>query len=353
MKKIVFALTAALAIAGCSADKASRQWTGEEATKWYDAQGWLSGCDYIPASAINQIEMWSEATWDPSRIDEELGWAQELGFNTMRVFLSSVVYQNDPSGLKTRMDEFLGICDRHGIRPLFVFFDDCWDPESSYGPQRAPKPGVHNSGWVQDPSAARRADTTVLYPQLEAYVKDIVRTFRGDRRVLLWDLYNEPGNSDYLDSSIPLVKNAFRWAREAGNTQPLTVGVWKKDFAALNALSLSVSDVVSFHSYTGKVDVMQQAIDTLKAYGRPVISTEYMARTRGCTFQKMMPLLKKNNVGAINWGFVAGKTNTIFAWRTPLPDVAEPEVWFHDILRQDHTPFDPEEIEVIKACNGK
>ena len=338
--------------AACSV-KPSHRWTSEEANKWYEGQGWLSGCDYIPASAINQIEMWSGSTWDPSRIDEELGWAEELGFNTMRVFLSSVVYANDPAGMKSRMKEFLSICDRHGIKPLFVFFDDCWDPESAYGPQRAPKPGIHNSGWVQDPSAARRADTTVLYKELEAYVKDIVGTFRNDSRILLWDLYNEPGNRGHKDSSIPLVRNAFRWAREAGNTQPLTVGVWHGDFKALNALQLAESDVVSYHNYSGEIEIQQHAIDTLKAYGRPVINTEYMARTRGCTFQKIMPLLKENNVAAINWGFVSGKTNTIFAWNTPLPDVEEPEVWFHDIFRQDHTPFDPEEIEVIKRCNGK
>ena len=212
MKKILL-LSAVVLVAACSGKQEvtpTSQWTPVQAQEWYDAQPWLSGCDYIPSSAINQIEMWSEATYDPKQIDKELGWAEELGFNTMRVFLSSVVYRNDPEGLKSRMDDFLGICNRHGIRPLFVFFDDCWDPESAYGPQRAPKPGVHNSGWVQDPSKDLRADTTALFPVLEAYIKDIVGTFRGDERILLWDLYNEPGNSGYEDSSIPLVKNVFR-----------------------------------------------------------------------------------------------------------------------------------------------
>ena len=356
MKKILL-LSAVVLVAACSGEQEvtpTSQWTPVQAQEWYDAQPWLSGCDYIPASAINQIEMWSEATYDPKQIDKELGWAEELGFNTMRVFLSSVVYRNDPEGLKSRMDDFLGICNRHGIRPLFVFFDDCWDPESSYGPQRAPKPGVHNSGWVQDPSKDLRADTTALYPVLEAYVKDIVGTFRGDGRILLWDLYNEPGNSGYEDSSIPLVKNVFRWAREGGVSQPLSVGVWKKSLGALNAVQLAESDIITYHCYSGDLEKQQEAIDTLlRRFGRPIINTEYMARTRGCTFQKVMPLLKENHVGAINWGFVSGKTNTIFAWDTPLPDVAEPEVWFHDIFRQDHTPFSEEEIAVIRQCNGK
>ena len=54
-------------------------------------------------------------------------------------------------------------------------------------------------------------------------------------------------------------------------------------------------------------------------------------------------------VGAINWGLVAGKTNTIFAWDTPLPDVAEPSLWFHDIFRSDGTPYSTEEVECIRS----
>lgn len=351
--KLIPALLCAIVAVGCTSNVIPTRWTPERAQEWYSALPWLSGCDYIPASAINQIEMWSADTYDPARIDTELGWAEELGFNTMRVYLSSVVYAHDPEGLKTRLDDFLTICDKHGIRPVLVFFDDCWNPESAYEKQPDPKPGIHNSGWVQDPSVSLRADTTALYPALEKYLKDIVGTFKDDQRVLLWDLYNEPGNSGHKETSIPLVKNAFRWAREAGPSQPLSVGVWNDSLKELNEVQLALSDVTTYHNYSGDLEDQQNAIDTLKAYGRPVLNTEYMARTRGCTFQKVMPLLKENNVAAINWGFVSGKTNTIFAWDTPLPEVEEPEVWFHDIFRQDHTPFSEEEIAVIKECNKR
>ena len=80
------------------------------------------------------------------------------------------VYKNDPDGMIDRMDDFLSICNKHGIRPMFVIFDDCWNPESYYGKQPDPKPGVHNSGWVQDPSVSLRADTTALFMDLEKYV---------------------------------------------------------------------------------------------------------------------------------------------------------------------------------------
>lgn len=345
-----FILFVILLIASCAQTPDTR-WTVIKASRWYDSQPWLSGCNYIPSNAINQIEMWSSGTWSPELIDTELSWAEDLGFNTMRVFLSSLVYANDPDGLKSRIDCFLSICDNHGIRPMFVFFDDCWSPESSYGPQPAPKPGVHNSGWVQDPSKERRSKPDITFPELEEYVKDILHTFGHDDRILMWDLYNEPGNSDYNDSSMELLKRVFEWARESAPLQPLTVGVWSRSFPSLNKFQLEASDIISFHDY-GTPGHMTATIDSLSVYGRPMICTEYMARTCGSLFADIMPILKERNVAAINWGFVSGKTNTIFSWDNPMPDTKEPPVWFHDIFRPDHTPFDEKEIQIIKDCNG-
>lgn len=336
------------------AQKSFARWSEQKAQLWYKSQPWLAGCNYIPASAINQIEMWSKDTFDPNQIDKELLWAQHLGFNTMRVFLSSVVWQNDAEGMKARMNQFLSICKRHGIRPLFVFFDDCWNAESHYGIQPVPKPGIHNSGWLQDPSVSLRADTVKLYPMLKAYVTDILTTFKKDKRVLLWDLYNEPGNSGHDNSSLSLLGRVFQWAREVSPSQPITSGYWNPDLKEISEYQLAYSDIITFHDYDTEKS-QQDRIDLIrKNVGvRPLICTEYMARTRGCKFQNIMPLLKKNNIGAINWGFVAGKTNTIFAWDNPLPNEKEPKVWFHDIYRQDGTPFDKAEIVCIKSLTQK
>ncbi|MBQ9462896.1 MAG: cellulase family glycosylhydrolase [Bacteroidales bacterium] len=352
MKTKLLSVLAIAALTVCSCSQPHGRWSADKANKWYSAQPWLSGCNYIPCDAINQIEMWSADSWSPAQIEKELGWAADsLGFNTMRVFLSSVVYANDPDGLKTRMDEFLKICDRYDIMPMFVFFDDCWNSDSSYGLQPAPKPGIHNSGWVQDPSKDRRADTLATWPELEKYVKDIIGSFRLDNRILMWDLYNEPGNSGHGYESFPLLKNAFKWAREAAPAQPLTVGVWTASLPNFNAYQLENSDIISFHDYGGP-ERMTATIDSLERRGRPLVCTEYMARTRGSLFTTVMPILKERNVAAINWGFVAGKTNTIFAWDTPLPELSEPPVWFHDIYRPDGSVYDPEEIAIIRRCNA-
>jgi hypothetical protein len=326
------------------------RWSVQKAQTWYQSQPWLAGSNYIPASAINQIEMWSRDSFDHKQIEKELAWAKGLGFNTMRVFLSSVVWRNDAKGMKARMNQFLDMCQKNGIRPLFVFFDDCWNAESSYGKQPEPKSGIHNSGWVQDPSVSLRADTVKLYSDLSNYVKDILTTFKNDKRILLWDLYNEPGNSSHGNSSLPLLRKVFEWAREVEPSQPVSSGYWDPSLKEISQFQLSHSDVITYHDYDQPAG-QQDRIKTLrKSTGnRPLLCTEYMARTRGCKFQNVMPILKENGVAAINWGFVSGKTNTIFAWDTPLPGVQEPKVWFHDIYRQDGTPFDQAEIDCIKG----
>lgn len=327
-----------------------QRWTEDQANEWYAQLPWLIGCNYIPATAINQIEMWSKATYDPMQIDKELGWAEKLGFNTLRVFLSSVVWQHSPSELKDNMKDFLNICQRHGIKPFFVFLDDNWLPESSYGRQPAPKPGVHNSGWVKDPAISLRSDTAKLYPMLRRYMIDVISSFRNDDRILMWDIYNEPGAQHIGVVSLDLLKHTYQWAREAKPTQPITSCICEMgaENVKLQAYQLTHNDVNTYHNYKDAKD-QQEMIKYLRMLDRPLICTEYMARKFDSRFTNVLPVLKANHVGAINWGFVAGKTNTNFAWGDPQPDKREPELWFHDIYRTDGTPFSQEEVDTIKS----
>ncbi len=348
MKKLILSFLLLTAL-NSWAQQPGKQWSVEKANAWYKAHKWLSGANYIPATAINQLEMWQADTFDAKNIDTELGYAENLGFNTMRVFLHSVAWKQDPVGFKKRVNEFLAIADKHHIQPMFVFFDDCWNKEPKPGKQPEPKPGVHNSGWVQDPGQPA-SENEVNFVGLEKYVKDILKTFGKDQRILLWDLYNEPGNSGKGSKSLPLLKKVFAWARAANPSQPVTSGVWDWNLTELNNYQLMHSDIVTYHDYNSEPDHLK-VIKFLKVFNRPLICTEYMARTRNSTFEKVMPMLKKQNVGAINWGFVAGKSNTIYAWDTPIADGSEPKVWFHDIFRKDGSPYKQEEVDVIKQLN--
>lgn len=288
-------------------------------------QRWPVGSNYVPANAINELEMWQADTFDAARIDRELGWAQQLGMTTMRVFLHDLLWQQDAPGFKKRIDIFLGIAAKHGIKPIFVLFDSCWDPNPKLGPQHPPIPGVHNSGWVQSPGTAM--DDPSQYPRLENYVKDIVGQFGHDPRILAWDVWNEPDNpgggdydarepKDKFDRIAQLLPQVFAWARSVSPTQPLTSGVWHDDDwsnpAKLNAVErtqLEQSDVISFHSYDWP-EAFLKRVQQLKHYARPLICTEYMARGAGSTIDGVLPLAKKLDVGMVNWGFVEGKTQT-------------------------------------------
>lgn len=321
-------------------------WSADKANAWYRQQQWMAGANFVPSTAINQLEMWQADTFDPETIDRELGWASGIGFNTMRVFLHSLAYQQDPAGFKQRMNSYLAIADKNNIKTMFVFFDDCWNKVPKSGLQPKPTVGAHNSGWMQDPGDPYSYDSTI-YPRLEKYVKDILSTFRRDKRIIMWDLYNEPGNSGKKISSLPLLKKVFAWARTVNPGQPVTVGLWAWDFYELNAFQAANSDIITYHNYE-ETSLHQRIIELLKTHGKPLICTEYMARTRKSTFQTIMPLLRQHNVGAINWGLVAGKTNTIYAWDNPMPDGSEPKEWFHDVFRKDGTPYRKDEVDMIR-----
>lgn len=334
----------------------SSRWSIEKANAWYARQPWLVGCNFIPSTAINQLEMWQAETFDPATIDRELGWAASIGFNTVRTFLHDLAWEADPAGFKQRIHQFLDIASRHGIRPMLVFFDDCWNSDPKLGPQPAPKPGVHNSGWVQSPGVEVVNCGLSAWGRLETYVKDILSAFAEDERILLWDLYNEPGNSNNKEKSLPLVKAVFKWARAIDPSQPLTVGLWS-DFPKLNQFQLAASDVITFHHYW-EPEKLECEIMKLKSHGRPVICTEWMARTTGSLVKTNLPVFAREDVGCINWGLVAGKTNTIFQWKElntskeSIDSQVGPEVWFHDLLCSDGTPYDLTEIEIFKKLTG-
>lgn len=337
-----------LLVCCCYYTQAQDRWSVQKTSEWYQHQDWLTGANFIPSTAINQLEMWQEETFDTAIINRELGYAEGIGFNIMRVYLHHVAWQQDPEGFKSRLNQYLTISARHQIKTMFVFFDDCWMDTYSAGKQPLPRQSVHNSGWLKDPGS-RIDDTPALMDTLEIYVKDILNTFKDDERILVWDLYNEPGHFKHGDKSWPLLRNVVKWARTVHLDQPITIGLWNPAFSDFNAFQIANSDVISFHNYRDSSSMLQ-AIDTLQAYGRPLLCTEYMKRPNNSTFATIFPILKRNGVAAINWGLVAGKTQTNYPQGNKGGE-AEPEVWYHDIFHKDGTPFDLHEVELIRKLN--
>jgi hypothetical protein len=347
-----------------------QRWTEDKASAWYSAQPWPVGANFLPSNAINELEMWQPETFDPTTIDRELGWAEAIGMNTMRVFLHNLLWEQDPQGFQKRMDTFLSIAARHHIKPVFVLFDSCWDPYPKLGPQHPPIPGVHNSGWVQAPGISVLTDAT-QYPRLESYVKGVVGAFANDERILAWDVWNEPDNAN--DSSygktepknksdlvLQLLPQVFAWARSARPIQPLTSGVWRGDWTSVDKMppmarvQIEQSDVISFHNY-GWPEQFEKRIQELQQFHRPIICTEYMARGAGSLFDTVLPVAKKYHVGAINWGLVAGKSQTYLPWDSWQRPYVErpPTIWFHDVFFPDGKPYRDREAEIIRNLTSE
>ncbi len=347
------------------------RWSEQRAWDWKKENGWMVGTNFNPSTSINQLEFWQEDTYDPETIERELEWSAELGMNLHRVYLHNLLWDQDSLGFLKRIENYLDMSDSKDIKTLLVLLDDVWHPIPKLGKQPEPLPFIHNSGWVQAPGSAILGDSS-RHKEVKNYIKGVMSHFANDNRVVGWDLYNEPDNFGPPDPRYPdrgpevkekhiyslsLLKKVFHWAREVNPSQPLTVGQWKgdhKNWSILDSLSpidrfaVSQSDVISFHSY-GDIDETRTKIEELEKYNRPLLCTEYLARGQENTFQKILPLFKEKQVSAINWGFVAGKTNTAFPWSSWQEKFDSlPKIWHHDIYLPDKTPYDQKEIDFLK-----
>ncbi|GAP73448.1 glycoside hydrolase family 5 [Candidatus Symbiothrix dinenymphae] len=330
------------------------RWSEERANNWYKSFKWLNGVNYIPSDAINYTAMWDKTSFNPALIDKELALAQSIGLNCVRVVLQYAVYADDPAYFLSALERFLEICDKHDITVMPTFFDDCTFGENAdpvIGKQDEPRIGWYAWAWSPSPGHTMVVDES-RHPLLEKYVKDVLRKFKNDPRVLLWDLYNEPTNTKPTSEgyrSIPLVKSVFVWARAINPSQPLTVGTWNGN-KELNEIVFAQSDIISFHNY-GSKEAMAKQIQDLRNYNRPLICTEWMNRPLKSTVEDVMPVLKNENVGGFLWGLVNGKTQTHLTWGHRPEKLPYTGVWQHDLYHSDFKPYNMEEIEIIKNLN--
>ncbi|TGG93538.1 1,4-beta-xylanase [Natronospirillum operosum] len=357
----------------------SARWSAERANAWQQANAWQCGFNYLPRNAVNFPDMWRADNFSPDLIRQELGWARDCGFNSLRTNLPFVVWQHDGAGLLERMEIFLSIASEQGLSVVFCPLDDCefsgGDPSAGAPP--APVPGLHNSRAVGSPGRRWVMDRP-LHHAVVYYVGALVDHFRSDARVLFWDLYNEPGNrmvfakdgehsfSQALEQhSMALMEAAFRRVRDIDPIQPLTVAAWHMPAPweptptpyyqhPLDQAALEWSDLVSFHAYR-EPEILNRVLEQLAALGRPMICSEWMARHVNSTIENQLELFCRHNVHCYQWGLVRGATQTHLPWpdvvlRQQVPSERSDDTWFHDLLEPDGTPHRSEEIGLIRQC---
>lgn len=328
------------------------RWTISRINQWYSQLPWIVGCNYVPTYAINQIEMWQKSTFNPKIIDSELGLAESIGFNTIRIFAHDLVWKSERNDFFSNMRVFLDLCEKHQMRVIYtIFTNGGWEP-SEMGSQPAPVPGLHNGGWRQTPGMNTVMNHPEKWGSMESYVKDTISTFASDSRILCWDIFNEPANRPVKDIT-GFVRLAFSWARQITPSQPLTSAFMSYKFNRLNVFLADNCDFLSFHNYGNKKS-LQLAIDQMKPFGRPIVCKEWLARHLGSTVQDCLPFFKENKVGAINWGLIPGKLQTQIPWKRLLERFPDAEkIWFHDLFDEKHRPYDQAEIDLIKKLTGK
>jgi hypothetical protein len=341
------------------------RWNTELAARWATETGWVVGCNFTPSSASNQLEMWQADTFDPETIGRELGWAADIGMNSIRLFLHDLMWVLEGEAFLHRVDRVMDIAAGHGISVMPVLFDGIWDPEPRPGPQRAPRRGVHNSTWVQGPGAAVVADRS-RWDSLRPYVDGVMERFGTDERIVAWDLFNEPDspNPAYLRRDptrkrqriADLLELVWDWAAEVDPSQPLTVGVYLKPWAPhperasrVARTALERSDIISFHCYEPE-PVLQRAIDGLRSLGRPLVCTEWMARPTSPP--ALIEVFRRTGVGCYTWGLVDGRSQTKYPWSSWVRRSTDRTPWFHELLHPDGTPYDHEEKELFRRATG-
>lgn len=354
------------------------RWSEDQANTWWAKQPWVCGFNYLPSTAVNFLEMWHPDTFHRKIIARELEWASQIGFNAVRFNLHYLVWKNDREGLIDRLSWLIQTAGNFGISSVPCLFDDCGfgGSEPEYGHQPEPLQGVHNSRAVASPGRAMLFDQSE-WDGFQAYVQDIIASFRTDENVLFWDLYNEPGNRmiftegsfktyepDTSEVSLALLMDCFDWARSQDPTQPLSVAVWMTavpgsgddHFASeIEKFALNLSDVVTFHSYQGK-ETLKDVIAKLEQRNRPVLCTEWMARPIGSTILDLLPSFASQNVGCFQWGLVKGRTQTNLPWPSDLVEAnggrADRSVWFHDLIDDRGVPYDPSEVSLIGSLTS-
>lgn len=349
------------------------RWSEEKIWNWYNKRPWIRGCNFMSSDCANRIDQWQEYGFEQrfETAKKELKLAAETGFNSIRIIPEFFVWEQEHDCFMKRFDRYIDEAYKNGISSMIVLGNDCMPPKEEalkrmhLGEQKIDL-GYHGGRKVSQHGKFNEHGYSLFdEPEYEEkfleYTKEIVTKYKNDERVIIWDVFNEPGNSNRHSLSLPLLKKMLKLIREINPIQPLTVGIWTQSTNLENLLEiekfgLENSDIISYHNYNSYANNIEE-LKNLKQYGRPIINTEWLNRCGQNTVEEMFPLFFLEKVGCYNWGLVAGKYQTFEPWNAVWDNYKEnPDnfkdfdftKWFHDLYRPSLNPYNPKEIELIK-----
>ena len=374
MRKQMMMAAVALAAMAAQAERTG-PWPKEKAWAWYAGQPWFRGCNYMSASCANRVDQWQAYGFEERfrEAEEELKIAESIGFNSVRLIVEFSVWYHEHDGFMERFERTLDQCDRHGIRAVIVLGNDCSRPRDVWS---LPKMGPQTCDWgyhggrktSQHGSRPKEVGHTVtdepeLADRFFAMCEELMVKYAHDRRIVFWNLMNEPGANNRDQVSIANLKRVFTVAWKVDPDQPLAADLWRTygrdDSSICEKFAAENSDIVSYHSYDPYPDHVKLVADLKRRIDRPLLCTEWLARMRDNDLFRNYPLFYLEKIGCWCWGFVAGKYQTYEPWecmwqdeesgKTGLYDFTK---WFHDLYRPSHRPYDPNEIRVIREFNA-
>ncbi len=347
------------------------RWTSERAWEWYNARPWIRGCNYMPSDCANRIDMWQTYQFEVhfATAERELALAESIGFNSMRLILEFPVWDAEHDAFMEHLERYLALLHRHGMTAMLVLANDCSVPRAAWKPAQLGEQhydiGYHGGRRVSPHGALGELsylpldDDPDYRVRYDSFVREVITTYARDERVLIWNLFNEPGNNR-ADLSLSHMERFFAIAREIDPIQPLCAdcfGDYYKEGSSIGERALELSDVVSYHNYND-LDNNIEVLEKIRLVGRPILNTEWLHRIYRNTVESIYPLLYLEKVGAYNWGFVAGKYQTYEPWngvweRVDAGEDYDVTRWQHDLIRPSGRPYDPREIALIKSYNQK
>ena len=346
------------------------KWSKERIWAWYNSRPWIRGCNYMSADCANRVDQWQELGFEErlATTEQELALMAQTGYNSIRIILEFIVWKEQHDGFMARFERYLQVCAKYGISCMVVFGNDCMRPKglevNRIGEQSVDW-GYHGGRKLSQHGSLGVGYSLLDEPELalEHYemVREIVTKYKDDERILIWDVFNEPGNTGRGNMSLPHMLKYVEIIREIDPIQPITAAVYtmasKKVVDNLNEIekaALDCSDIVSYHDYSpyeNNIEILYE----LKKLGRPILNTEWLARCLGNNVEEMFPLFFLEKIGCYNWGFVAGKYQTYEPWNTVWERYEkDPNLkwdftkWFHDLYRPNHRPYNPAEIKLIR-----
>ena len=308
----------------------------------HDTSTWV-GANYTPAYAVSAVHFWHD--FRPDVVEKELAAAKKYyGITTVRVYLHNIPYDAEKEKFLDRIEQFLVICDRHGIKPGFTFFDDChWHEGIFLEEPTEPIKGYHNGRWAACPQDRERKEENL--PKFKAYIQDVIRPHRDDPRVLWWETFNEPIMGSEFSRKLRI--EGYAWAKELKPTQPV-ICCWDDS---------PETDIVNAHNYGNSQQAWDKQADMNPEKG--AVFTEAGARwfaprpSSGEPVEVIHWLEGRKAAGKyvpgvyLCWELMVGNSNCRWYWDTPN-DTPEPTFPWCGLMWPDATPVSLAEAEAIR-----